>query len=58
MRAININKVGQSIVEYALLLSIVAAAIGAMSLYVQRSVQANVKVIENQVNGHASNPLE
>lgn len=51
-------KLGQSIIEYALLISIVAAAIAAMSIYVQRSVQANVRVIEKQINAHPSNPLE
>ena len=58
MRTDKFFKAGQSIVEYALLISIVAAAIAAMSLYVQRSVQANVRVIEKQINAHPSNPLE
>ncbi len=49
-----INREGQSIIEYALLISIVAAAIAAMSLYVQRAVQANVKAIESKVSAHAS----
>ena len=58
MRTNKSFKTGQSIVEYALLISIVAAAIAAMSLYVQRSVQANVRVIEKQINARPSNPLE
>ncbi|MDD4938683.1 MAG: hypothetical protein PHE18_01555 [Candidatus Omnitrophica bacterium] len=44
---------GQSIIEYALLIGIVAAAFLAMQLYMQRSVQANFKLIEDQVNAEA-----
>jgi len=40
----------QSIIEYALLISVVAAAFIAMNMYMQRAVQANFKVIEEQVN--------
>jgi len=43
-------KRGQSTIEYALLIAIVAAAFTAMHLYVQRAVQANFKLIEEQVN--------
>jgi len=41
---------GQSTIEYALLIAIVAAAFTAMHLYMQRAVQANFKLIEEQVN--------
>lgn len=41
---------GQSTLEYAILIAIVAAALTAMSTYVQRSVQANLKMIEDQIN--------
>jgi len=41
---------GQSILEYTMIIAVVVAALTAMSLYVQRSVQANLKVIENQIN--------
>lgn len=41
---------GQSTIEYALLVTIVTAAFIAMRVYVQRAVQANVKVIEEQIN--------
>jgi Flp pilus assembly pilin Flp len=41
---------GQSTIEYALLISIVAAAFLAMHLYMQRAVQANFKLIEDQIN--------
>lgn len=40
----------QSILEYALIISVVVAALGAMSIYVQRSIQANLKLIEEQIN--------
>jgi Flp pilus assembly pilin Flp len=41
---------GQSIIEYAVIVSVVVAALTAMSVYVQRSVQANLKTVENQIN--------
>jgi len=40
----------QSTIEYALLIAIVAAAFIAMNMYMQRSVQANFNIIEEQVN--------
>lgn len=43
-------KRAQSTLEYAVLIAIVATAIAAMHTYVQRSVQANLKMIEQQVN--------
>lgn len=51
------RKRGQSIIEYGVLIGIVAAALMAMSVYVQRAVQANVKMIENQINAQPTNPL-
>jgi len=44
------TKKAQSIIEYALLVAIVAAAFMTMNVYVQRSVQANFNVIEEQIN--------
>jgi len=44
---------GQSTLEYSVLIAIVAAAIIAMSTYVQRAVQANLKTIEQQINVEA-----
>lgn len=44
------TKKAQSVIEYALLLAIVAAAFMAMNLYMQRAVQANFYMIEEQVN--------
>jgi len=46
---------GQSILEYALIISVVVAALAAMSIYVQRSAQANLKMIEDQINAQPSN---
>ena len=43
-------KRAQSIIEYALLIAIVAAAFIAMHTYMQRAVQANFKVIEEHIN--------
>jgi uncharacterized protein (UPF0333 family) len=40
----------QSTLEYSLLIMAVAAAILAMRLYVQRSINANLKMIEDQIN--------
>ena len=44
---------GQSILEYAVLIGVVAAALVAMQLYVRRSIQANLKALENQINAEA-----
>jgi len=44
---------GQSTLEYALVILAVAAAITAMTVYVQRSVQANLKMVEDQINAGA-----
>jgi len=43
---------GQSIIEYALIIAVVVAALTAMSVYVQRSVQANLKMVEEQINAN------
>ncbi|MGD0336995.1 MAG: hypothetical protein ABSB18_07885 [Candidatus Omnitrophota bacterium] len=40
----------QSILEYAMIVAVVAAALAAMSTYIQRSIQANLKNLEDQVN--------
>ncbi|MFH1655888.1 MAG: hypothetical protein ABH954_04700 [Candidatus Omnitrophota bacterium] len=44
------NKKAQSMLEYTLLIAVVAAAFVAMRMYVQRAVQANFKVIEDRIN--------
>lgn len=44
------RKKAQSTIEYALLIAIVAAAFLAMNVYMQRAVQANFNVIEEQIN--------
>lgn len=36
--------------EYAVLVAVVSAALIAMSLYVRRAIQANLKTVEGQVN--------
>lgn len=41
---------GQSVLEYALIVAVVATALTAMNTYVQRSIQSNLKMIEDQVN--------
>lgn len=43
-------KKGQSILEYTLIVAVVVVALVAMSTYVQRSVQSNLKTIEEQIN--------
>ncbi|MCG8430872.1 MAG: hypothetical protein MJA29_06855 [Candidatus Omnitrophica bacterium] len=40
----------QSFLEYALIVSVVSAALVMMSLYVRRAVSANLNMIEQQVN--------
>jgi len=44
------EKRAQSTLEYAMLVAVVAAAFIAMHTYVQRSVQANLKSLEDQIN--------
>ena len=41
---------GQSVLEYAVVIGVVAAALAAMSVYIQRSIQANLKVTQDQIN--------
>jgi Flp pilus assembly pilin Flp len=43
-------KKGQSIIEYTLLVAVVAMAFLAMQIYAQRAVQANFKLIQDRVN--------
>ena len=45
-----LNRKGQSTVEYAVLIIIVVTACVAMSTYVYRAVQANLKVVEESIN--------
>jgi len=55
-RRLRISKafsVGQSTLEYGVFIAVVAAALLAMQLYVQRSVQANLKALEEQINAEA-----
>ncbi len=42
------NKSGQSLIEYAVVVSLVSAAMIAMSTYVFRSVQATQKMVEEE----------
>ena len=44
------RKFGQSTLEYAMIIAVAVAALAAMSVYVQRSIQANLKMIEDQIN--------
>ena len=44
---------GQSILEYAVLIAVVAAALLAMNVYIRRSVQGNLKALEDQINADA-----
>jgi len=39
------NKMGQNLIEYAIVVSLIAAALAALSTYVFRSVQAQQKMI-------------
>ncbi len=47
-------KRAQSMLEYATIIAVVAAAITMMAIYVQRSIQANLKTVEDQVNFKAT----
>ena len=48
MRHPRINKRGQNIIEYAVVVALVSAAMIAMSTYVFRSVQATQKMVEEE----------
>lgn len=58
MAYIRINQIkfkyAQATLEYALIVTIVVTAITAMSVYVRRAVQANLKLIEEQINNEPS----
>lgn len=45
-----IRKNGQSVIEYALLLTIIAAAFIAMQTYLMRAVQGRLKQVEDELN--------
>lgn len=40
----------QATLEYAVFIGVVAAALIAMQVYLRRSIQANLKVLEDQIN--------
>ena len=41
---------GQATLEYAVFIGVVAAALVVMQLYLRRSIQANLKALEDQIN--------
>lgn len=43
-------KKGQTILEYAIFVSVIVAALMTMAVYVKRSIQANLKQVEERVN--------
>lgn len=45
-----LNKRAQSTFEYAVLISLMAAAIITMHIYVKGAIQANLKTIERELN--------
>lgn len=47
---------GQSTLEYAVFIAVVTAALIGMNLYVRRSIQANLKTLEDQINAEALPP--
>lgn len=48
------KRMAQSILEYAILIGVVSAALLAISLYVRRAIQANLKIIEYQINSEVN----
>jgi len=50
------GKRGQNVLEYTMIIAVAVAALTAMSLYVQRAMQANLKSLEDQVNANPVNP--
>ena len=54
MRSLRLRiRKGQSTLEYAVFVAVISAALVAMSVYVRRAIQANLKTVENQVNAEA-----
>ena len=49
-------RTGQSTLEYAMFIAVVAAALLAMQTYIRRSIQANLKTVENQINAEVKDP--
>ena len=49
------NRLGQGILEYALILGVVIAALVAMQFYIKRGIQAATKVVADQL-GDQSTP--
>lgn len=47
---------GQAALDYAVFIAVVAAALIAMQVYVRRSIQANLKVLEDQINADVAGP--
>lgn len=46
-------KKAQGVLEYSVIIAVVVAALTTMSVYVRRAVQANLKIIEKQINAEA-----
>jgi len=44
---------GQSTLEYAVFIGVVAAALVAMHLYVRRGIQAHLRQVERRINAEA-----
>ena len=53
-----LNRKAQSTLEYAILIGVVAAACAAMATYMHRAVQANLKVVEEQINAEANSEAD
>lgn len=43
------SSLGQSVLEYAVLISVVAGAMLAMSFYIKRAVQGRINAIDQQI---------
>ncbi len=52
---IKLNKKGQSIMEYAILVSLVIAALTGMQLYVKRGLQARIKDASDNLPNYVQN---
>jgi Flp pilus assembly pilin Flp len=52
MRLLGINKKGQNVIEYAIVVAVISSAMLAMSTYVYRSVQATQQMIQKRFNNY------
>ena len=49
MNTTKLKEQAQALLEYAILIAVISAAVGVMALYVRRAVQGKLNTIEDQI---------